>query len=126
MGTKASAIVGGLGLVAGAASLVVGWLSPSSPWRFAVFGLAAVLFIAGIVVIALGFRHPAPPSVPPPSIGIQQSSGIIMGNVVSDHDIGIQVGEGSTNGNVVEKTSAPGPSKQPNWLVRFWRWFGRR
>lgn len=67
MGTKGSAIVGGLGLVAGADSLVVSWLNPFSPWRFAVFGLAAVLLITGVVVIALGFRRSLPqfPRRPP-------------------------------------------------------------
>jgi hypothetical protein len=108
--------------VGGGASLVVGFLNPASPWRFAVFGFAAVLFIAGIVVIGFGFRRPPPPTVPPPSIGIQQDSGIILGNAVTGYDIGIQVGTGMTIGNVVDETSASPPTKEPNWLVRLWHW----
>jgi hypothetical protein len=95
MGTKTSAIVGGLGLVGGAASLVVGWLSPSCPWRFAIFGLATLLLVAGIVVIALGFRHQSPPPSPPSRgiVGIRATNTVDSG--VFNVDI-INVGEGGT------------------------------
>jgi hypothetical protein len=95
--------------VGGGASLVVGWLTPSSPWRFAIFGLAAVLFMAGVVVIAFGFRQPIPPPLPPHP-GIQAGSGsIIMGNIVSGSaGSGIHVGEGAM-------PSVP-PTKAPNLI----------
>jgi MFS family permease len=89
MGTKTSAVVGGLGLVGAAASLLVGWLNPSSPWRFAVFGLAVVLFIAGMVVIALGFRKPPlPQPVSTPSPPPKEITGWRLRNVHGVHWIG--------------------------------------